>query len=96
MALPSILPIPPVARPLGWNLAAGRLRIPSRCHVDSDQGDLALRPAVEFRDSARSAKGMVINLAYVGSRGTHLTVERQLNQLRPLPLAKILSARMSR
>ena len=32
------------------------------------------------------AKGSVINLAYVGSRGTHLTVERQLNQLRPLPL----------
>lgn len=26
----------------------------------------------------------MINLAYVGSRGTHLTVERQLNQLRPL------------
>jgi len=29
-------------------------------------------------------RGSVINLAYVGSRGTHLTVERQLNQLRPL------------
>jgi hypothetical protein len=28
---------------------------------------------------------VVVNLAYVGSRGTHLTVERQLNQLRPLP-----------
>ncbi len=27
----------------------------------------------------------VINLAYVGSKGTHLTVERQLNQLHPLP-----------
>lgn len=26
----------------------------------------------------------VINLAYVGSKGTHLTIERQLNQLRPL------------
>jgi hypothetical protein len=26
---------------------------------------------------------VVINLAYVGSKGTHLTVERQLNQLRP-------------
>ncbi len=34
------------------------------------------------------AKGSVINLAYVGSRGTHLTVERQLNQLRPLPLSE--------
>ncbi len=32
------------------------------------------------------SKGVVVNLAYVGSRGTHLTVERQLNQLRPLPL----------
>lgn len=27
----------------------------------------------------------VFNFAYVGSRGTHLTVERQLNQLHPLP-----------
>ena len=31
-------------------------------------------------------KATVINFAYVGSRGTHLTVERQLNQLKPLPL----------
>lgn len=30
--------------------------------------------------------GVVVNVAYVGSRGTHLTVERQLNQLQPLPL----------
>jgi hypothetical protein len=28
---------------------------------------------------------MVATVAYVGSKGTHLTVERQLNQLRPLP-----------
>lgn len=28
---------------------------------------------------------VVVNLAYVGSKGTHLTVERQLNQLVPLP-----------
>ena len=28
-------------------------------------------------------KDFVVNVAYVGSRGTHLTVERQLNQLRP-------------
>lgn len=34
------------------------------------------------------SKGTVINFAYVGSRGTHLTVERQLNQLQPLPLAE--------
>lgn len=27
----------------------------------------------------------LIDVAYVGSKGTHLTVERQLNQLRPLP-----------
>ena len=32
------------------------------------------------------SKSVVINFAYVGSKGTHLTVERQLNQLRPLPL----------
>lgn len=31
-------------------------------------------------------QSFVVNLAYVGSKGTHLTVERQLNQLRPLPL----------
>jgi hypothetical protein len=31
------------------------------------------------------SKATVINLAYVGSKGTHLTVERQLNQLHPLP-----------
>jgi hypothetical protein len=30
-------------------------------------------------------KAIVVNLAYVGSKGTHLTVERQLNQLHPLP-----------
>ncbi|HXM11762.1 MAG TPA: TonB-dependent receptor [Terriglobales bacterium] len=28
---------------------------------------------------------VVVNLAYVGSKGTHLTIERQLNQLAPLP-----------
>jgi Carboxypeptidase regulatory-like domain len=31
------------------------------------------------------ARTFVVNLAYVGSKGTHLTVERQLNQLLPLP-----------
>lgn len=31
------------------------------------------------------AKDLVINVAYVGSKGTHLTVERQLNQRAPLP-----------
>ena len=30
----------------------------------------------------------VATLAYVGSRGTHLTLERNLNQLRPLPLSQ--------
>ena len=33
-------------------------------------------------------KDFVLNLAYVGSRGTHLTVERQLNQRQPLPLSE--------
>ena len=33
-------------------------------------------------------KAFVVNLAYVGSKGTHLTVERQLNQLRPLPASQ--------
>jgi len=30
-------------------------------------------------------RSMVATVAYVGSKGTHLTVERQLNQVRPLP-----------
>jgi hypothetical protein len=30
---------------------------------------------------------LVATLAYVGSKGTHLTVERQLNQLQPVPTA---------
>jgi hypothetical protein len=30
----------------------------------------------------------VVNLAYVGSKGTHLTIERQLNQLQPLPASE--------
>jgi hypothetical protein len=30
-------------------------------------------------------KGVVATVAYVGSKGTHLTVERQLNQLKPVP-----------
>ncbi|HSZ62019.1 MAG TPA: carboxypeptidase regulatory-like domain-containing protein [Terriglobales bacterium] len=30
-------------------------------------------------------RALVLNVAYVGSKGTHLTVERQLNQLAPLP-----------
>jgi len=34
------------------------------------------------------SRALVLNLAYVGSRGTHLTVERQLNQLQPLPLTE--------
>ncbi len=31
------------------------------------------------------ARDFVVNLGYAGSKGTHLTVERQLNQLPPLP-----------
>ena len=33
-------------------------------------------------------KAFVVNLAYVGSKGTHLTIERQLNQLKPLPASE--------
>lgn len=33
-------------------------------------------------------RSLILNIAYVGSRGTHLTVERQLNQLAPLPLTE--------
>ncbi len=29
------------------------------------------------------SRALIVNLAYVGSKGTHLTVERQINQLRP-------------
>jgi hypothetical protein len=32
--------------------------------------------------------GLVANFAYVGSQGTHLTIERQLNQLAPLPASE--------
>ncbi len=34
------------------------------------------------------SKGVMVNLAYVGSKGTKLTVERQLNQLAPLPVSQ--------
>lgn len=34
------------------------------------------------------SRATVVNFAYVGSKGTHLTVERQLNQLIPLPLSQ--------
>jgi len=34
------------------------------------------------------SKALVINAAYVGSKGTHLTVERQLNQLPPVPASE--------
>ena len=33
-------------------------------------------------------RAVVVNLAYVGSKGTHLTIERQLNQLKPLPASE--------
>ncbi|MGC2398320.1 MAG: TonB-dependent receptor [Acidobacteriaceae bacterium] len=33
-------------------------------------------------------RDVVANIAYVGSRGTHLTIERQLNQLQPLPVSE--------
>lgn len=33
-------------------------------------------------------KDVVASMSYVGSKGTHLTIERQLNQLRPLPLSQ--------
>jgi hypothetical protein len=33
-------------------------------------------------------RDVVANIAYVGSKGTHLTVEEQLNQLAPLPLSE--------
>jgi hypothetical protein len=32
-------------------------------------------------------KSIVATVAYVGSKGTHLTVEREINQLKPLPAA---------
>jgi len=34
------------------------------------------------------ARDFVVNFGYAGSKGTHLTVERQLNQLPPLPLSE--------
>jgi Carboxypeptidase regulatory-like domain len=34
------------------------------------------------------SSSLVLNAAYVGSRGTHLTVERQINQLHPLPASE--------
>ena len=34
------------------------------------------------------SRSVVVNLNYVGSKGTHLTVERQLNQLHPLPASE--------
>jgi hypothetical protein len=33
-------------------------------------------------------RDVVANVAYVGSKGTHLTIERQLNQLQPLPASE--------
>lgn len=33
-------------------------------------------------------RDVVANVAYVGSKGTHLTIERQLNQLLPLPASE--------
>jgi len=33
-------------------------------------------------------RNVVANVAYVGSKGTHLTIERQLNQLPPLPASE--------
>jgi hypothetical protein len=33
-------------------------------------------------------RAVVVNIAYVGSKGTNLTVERQLNQLQPLPASE--------
>ena len=34
------------------------------------------------------APDFLVNIGYAGSKGTHLTVERQLNQLPPLPLSE--------
>ena len=34
------------------------------------------------------SRDFVVNLGYAGSKGTHLTVERQLNQLPPLPASE--------
>ena len=34
------------------------------------------------------AKGLMLDVAYVGSKGTHLTIARQLNQALPLPLSE--------
>jgi len=34
------------------------------------------------------SRAVVVNLAYVGSKGTKLTVERQINQLHPLPTSE--------
>ncbi|MGA3089187.1 MAG: carboxypeptidase regulatory-like domain-containing protein [Terriglobales bacterium] len=41
-----------------------------------------------FGGQRELSHSFVLNFAYVGSKGTHLTVERQLNQLRPLPLSE--------
>jgi len=58
------------------------------CHIDPDQSDLAVCTAMEFWSAAELPKAFVLNMAYVGSKGTKLTVERQLNQLRPLPASE--------
>jgi hypothetical protein len=34
------------------------------------------------------SQNTIANFAYVGSKGTHLTIERQLNQLAPLPVSE--------
>jgi hypothetical protein len=41
-----------------------------------------------FGAQRQLATGLMLDMAYVGSKGTHLTVERQLNQAQPLPASE--------
>src|ERR1700690_1064981 len=56
-----------------------------RCYFHSDSGGLAVRAAVELRNSARITELVGGKCPVVGNKGKQLTVKAQNNQLGPVP-----------
>ena len=79
--------IPPTlrARWIPRTCAAGRLGFPSRRHRIPTKAVWPYAQQWSFSVQRELPNVFVANAAYVGSKGTHLTIERQLNQLVPLP-----------
>ena len=72
------------------NIGGGRTALSVVRQFHSQQGHLALYAAVEPERSEGTPIHIVLSVAYVGSKGTHLTLVNDANQLLPVPAKQSL------